>query len=55
MKISIIIPAFNEEGNVSVIYQKVIDVLAKTKYDHEIIFVDDGSKDNTKKNILKNN
>lgn len=53
MKISIIIPAFNEEGNVSVIYQKVIDVLAKTKYDHEIIFVDDGSKDNTKKNILK--
>ncbi len=41
--ISIIIPAFNEEGNVESITGKVIEVLKNFKY--EIIFIDDGSTD----------
>jgi dolichol-phosphate mannosyltransferase len=53
MKISVIIPAYNEEGNVNVIYDKVRSVLTATNHDYEIIFVDDGSIDNTKKNVLK--
>lgn len=53
MKISIIIPAYNEEGNVNIIFYKVKDILNNTKYTSEIIFVDDGSKDNTRKNILE--
>lgn len=51
-KISVIIPAYNEEGNVGIIYDKVKGVLNATEYDHEFIFVDDGSTDNTRKNIL---
>lgn len=53
MKVSVIIPAYNEEGNVKVVYEKVKNVLDATKYDHEIIFVDDGSRDNTRNNIIQ--
>lgn len=45
MKLSIIIPCKNEEGNVALLYDKINSVLNKIKY--EIIFVDDGSKDKT--------
>lgn len=45
MKLSIIVPCKNEEGNVIDIYNKVNEVLKKVKY--EIIFIDDGSTDKT--------
>lgn len=48
-EISIIIPAFNEEKNISVIcekIQKVVEIL-KEKYVLRIVFVNDGSTDNT--------
>ena len=44
-KVSIVIPIYNEEGNILVLSQKLIEVLYT--YDYEIIFIDDGSKDNT--------
>lgn len=44
--ISIVIPAFNEASNVPVIAQRLAEVLAPYP-DYEIIFVDDGSKDQT--------
>ncbi len=44
-KISIIIPCFNEDGNIDYIYNQVVNVINGCEY--ELIFVDDGSIDNT--------
>ena len=46
--ISIIIPAFNEEGNVKELSNRIENVFKTiNKYDYEIIFVENGSTDNT--------
>lgn len=51
-KISIVIPAYNEEGNVTMIHQKIKEVFSGLKaYDFEIIFVNDGSRDNTQQKL----
>jgi len=47
--IAIVIPAFNEEGNVEKISNKLCEVL-KTE-DFNILFVDDGSTDKTLKKL----
>lgn len=52
MKISIVIPIYNEEENINILYEKIKKVLCNFGYDYEIIFVDDGSKDNSLK-LLK--
>jgi dolichol-phosphate mannosyltransferase len=46
-KISIVIPSFNEEGNIFIIVNALHEVLQQTNYDYELVFVDDGSKDKT--------
>src|ERR1035437_2698937 len=44
--ISIVVPVFNEEGNIPHLFDTLSKVLSALKnYDHEIIFVDDGSTD----------
>ncbi len=50
--ISIVIPVFNEAGNVAKLHEEVLGVCRKTGLPFEIIFVDDGSKDETGR-ILK--
>jgi dolichol-phosphate mannosyltransferase len=51
-KISIVIPAYNEEGNVEMIHQKIKEVFdGLSNYDFEIIFVNDGSRDNTQQKL----
>lgn len=45
MKLSIIAPCKNEEGNVAKLYKKIDEVLKDIKY--EIIYIDDGSTDKT--------
>lgn len=45
--ISVVVPVFNEEGNVRELHREILDVCRKEQYDFEIIFVDDGSKDRT--------
>jgi glycosyltransferase involved in cell wall biosynthesis len=47
MDLSIVIPAYNEEKNIEYLYDELNKVLFKLKINHEIIFIDDGSKDNT--------
>jgi len=47
VKISVVVPVYNEEENVELLYKKIKDVMIKNKYEHEIIFVDDGSRDKT--------
>ena len=50
MKISIIIPCYNEEKTLYEIYQKVNNF---DNFEKEIIIIDDCSKDNTQKVISK--
>lgn len=51
-KISIVIPAYNEEGNVAMIHRKIQEVFSVLRnYDFEIIFVNDGSRDNTQEQL----
>ena len=50
MKLSIVIPVFNEENNIIPLLEKLVPVVSK--YDYEIIFVNDGSRDQTV-NVIK--
>ncbi|MBS1553227.1 MAG: glycosyltransferase family 2 protein [Bacteroidetes bacterium] len=50
LKISIVIPCYNEEGNVVELYNKINEILSD--YTVEYIFIDDNSKDETL-NILE--
>ncbi len=45
--LSIIIPAFNEEGNINRIVSVIDNLMVENKIDYEIVFVNDGSKDNS--------
>jgi glycosyltransferase involved in cell wall biosynthesis len=45
--ISLVIPVYNEEGNLAELHRRLSDVLAQIALPYEIIFVDDGSKDGT--------
>ncbi|MCL2442236.1 MAG: glycosyltransferase family 2 protein [Treponema sp.] len=49
-KISILIPCYNEEGNVVLLTSEIVKTLASElmAYDYEIIFIDNCSTDNTK-------
>jgi glycosyltransferase involved in cell wall biosynthesis len=51
--ISIVIPTFNEEGNVKNLHQKLKEVEKKYNLNFEIIFVNDGSDDKTLEKLNK--
>ena len=51
MKISIVIPSFNEEKNIPLLYKQIVDNLGE--YNFNCIFVDDGSSDKTFEEIKK--
>ncbi|MDA9952449.1 glycosyltransferase family 2 protein [Chitinophagales bacterium] len=51
MQLSLVIPAFNEEESLTELYQWITTVMQKNKFSYEVIFVDDGSKDDTWKII----
>lgn len=44
-EISVIIPVYNEQDNIPVLYQRLKSVLNSIEKKHEIIFVNDGSND----------
>lgn len=48
-KLSIVVPCYNEENVLEIFYNKLIEISEKfsDKYDYEIVFIDDGSKDST--------
>ncbi len=52
-KVSIIIPAFNEEKTINALLKKVYNIRLLKNIQKEIIVVDDGSNDQTR-NILRN-
>lgn len=43
--LSIVLPVYNEQENLPALYQRLITVLDRTEPDSEIVFVDDGSRD----------
>ena len=54
--ISIIIPCYNEEESVPLFYNKITELADEMNYvDFEFIFINDGSKDSTIKEIKKLN
>ena len=50
-KISFIVPCYNEEKNVSIFCNDVEKNFKNVKIDIELIFINDGSKDNTQKEL----
>jgi glycosyltransferase involved in cell wall biosynthesis len=56
MDISVVIPVYNEEGNIEPLHTEISDVLKKTGKTYEIIFINDGSADSTMEELkaLKN-
>ena len=53
MKLSLVVPCYNEAENVAAFQDAVIGAFAGCGYDYEIIFIDDGSKDATLHNLRK--
>ncbi len=58
MDISLIIPCYNEEGNVELFFSEAEKVFKSSGYTYEYVFVNDGSSDKTRaklKGIFENN
>ena len=53
MKLSLIVPCYNEADNVAAFHDAAICAFADCGYDYELIFVDDGSRDATLFNLKK--
>jgi len=53
VKISAVVPIFNEEGNIEILYDRLKSTFQKIDRSFEIIFINDGSYDNSKKLLLK--
>ncbi len=47
VQLSIVVPVYNEEGNVEELHKKIVKACDKLNKTYEIIFVDDGSCDKT--------
>lgn len=53
MKLSFVVPCYNEAESVLLFYQAALSALSGCGFDYEIVFVDDGSKDGTLHNLKK--
>ena len=45
--ISIIVPAYNEEGNIEEVHRRITAVMEKLPHDYEVIVIDNHSTDGT--------
>jgi len=53
MEISVVLPVYNEEGNLKPLFKELKQVLNQNYETWEVIFVDDGSTDSTPKKLSK--
>lgn len=53
MKVTVVLPIYNEEQNISVLYRELSDVIKQHNLDCEIIAVDDGSRDGSFQELKK--
>lgn len=54
-KILLIIPAYNEEKNILNVYKSICEYNKKAKNKLDVVFINDGSKDNTENILCENN
>ena len=52
-ELSVVVPLYNEEDNVTLLYSAIVDSLQNFEDEYEILLVDDGSTDNTRREVLK--
>lgn len=50
---SIVVPVYNEEGNIKKLHSEIVKVMSKISQNYEIIFVNDGSTDESLK-VMRN-
>ena len=53
MKLSLVIPCYNEEKSVSLFYETMKKDFSDVDFDYEMVFVNDGSRDGTFKELKK--
>jgi glycosyltransferase involved in cell wall biosynthesis len=53
VKISVVVPLYNEEENIDVLFSRLLAVLEALNTSYEVICVNDGSRDNTLKNLVE--
>ena len=53
MDLSVVVPVYNEELSVQPLYEAISKALSKLNLSYEILFIDDGSSDNTYLNSLE--
>jgi glycosyltransferase involved in cell wall biosynthesis len=53
MDYSVVVPAYNEEGNIKLLHNEIISVMKKLGKTYEVIYVNDGSKDSTFQELKK--
>lgn len=53
MKLSVIVPCYNEENNIYPFYEALVQIFKDIYFDYEIIFINDGSKDKTLSELKK--
>jgi len=51
--LSVILPSYNEEKNIPLIYAELVKYIDTSRFNYELIFVNDGSSDKTWKQIEK--
>lgn len=51
--VSIVIPCYNEEKNIPLVYKAISDALEEAPFNYELLFIEDGSKDKTWDELLK--
>lgn len=52
VEISVVVPVYNEEANLPILVRKLVEVFDHLGFLHEMIFVDDGSSDGSRR-LLK--
>jgi glycosyltransferase involved in cell wall biosynthesis len=53
MKLSVVIPVYNEVENIQLLYKAVHQAMKRVKYSWEMILVDDGSQDKSPEELVK--
>ena len=53
MKLSLVVPCYNEAENVAPFQEAVIQAFQGCGYDYELVFINDGSRDATLHNLKK--
>lgn len=47
MKISFVLPIYNESWNINELYSRLINIIEKISFEYELVFINDDSKDNS--------